>query len=153
MDRDAQIMLGLIQQAGLTVERETFTDRTGKEVPTEKVLAESPVIVRGEELKRNARVMLSRADRSPQVAIEFGPEGAEKFYQFTRTHRGQYVGIVLDGEVLSAPIVQAPIRGAAVIQGEFATPREAQALANLLNAGPLPLTVKVEAVRVAPGRG
>ena len=128
--------------------RETtwFTDHTGKEAPTRRVLAEAPVIVTGADLKTNARVIPDPSTREPEVAIEFTPEGADKFYRFTRTHRGQYLAIVLDGTVISAPVIRAAIRDRAIIEGGFASGSEAQDLANLLNAGSLPLEVEVESV-------
>jgi preprotein translocase subunit SecD len=130
--------------------RETtwFTDRSGKEVPTEKVLAESKIIVRGDQLKDNAHVDYDPSDRSPVVAFEFRPEGGEKFHEFTRTHRGHFLAIVLDGDVISAPKVQAAIRRKGIITGGFASVAEATQLSNLLNAGSLEVPLEVAESRI-----
>jgi len=132
------------------VETVRFTDRSGKEVPNEQVLAESRVILRGDQLKSNSYVTNDAANRMPQVAFEFrpGPEGGDKFYDFTRTHKDQFLAIVLDGRVISAPVIRAAIRTKGVIAGGFATGAEAKALADLLNAGALPVPLEVAESRI-----
>jgi len=135
-------------------ERTWFTDRSGKEVPTEQVLAESQVVVRGDQLMSNSKVVPDPSTRQPQVAFQFKPEGGDKFYEFTRTHKGQYLAIVLDGDVISAPVVRAAIRTNGVIEGGFATGTEAKHLADLLNAGSLPVPLEVAETRtVSPTLG
>jgi preprotein translocase subunit SecD len=119
-----------------------FTDEAGEVVPNSQVIAESPVIVRGDQLRPISRVV-NDSSGFPEVAFEFKPEGATDFWRFTRTHKGQYLAIVLDGEVVSAPVVQAAIRVRGVIQG-IGTTREAQQLAVLLNSGALPIPLDVE---------
>jgi len=130
-----------------------FTDRSGKRVPTEQVLAEGRVIAAAADLRENSCVTQDTVNRLPQVAFEFRSEAADRVYEFTRTHKGQYLAIVLDGEVISAPVVRAAIRAKGIIEGGFASAREAQALADLLNAGALPLDVEVESVQERPRRG
>ncbi len=64
------------------------------------------------------------------------------------------LAIVLDGTLYSAPIIKEPIpNGRAVISGNFSVP-EATRLANILNAGSLPVPVKIVERRiVAPSLG
>src|SRR5690606_32372003 len=69
--------------------------------------------------------------------------GARIFGKFTQTHVGEPFAIVLDGKVLSAPVIREPILGGSgQISGGF-TVEEASDLAALLRAGalPAPLTV------------
>jgi len=79
----------------------------------------------------------------PQVAIEFTPEGAEKFAALTKRNIGKELPIFLDNELLSAPKVdQEILGGSAVITGQFSS-EEAKNLAISLNAGALPVPIKI----------
>jgi preprotein translocase subunit SecD len=70
---------------------------------------------------------------------------AEKFSEHTRTHRGQPMAIVLDGEVLSAPVIQSELTTGGQITGNF-TREEAEALALQLQSGTLPASFDVESI-------
>jgi len=120
----------------------SFLDEAGREVPEKEVIAESPVIVRGDQLEPNSRVAYDSAG-FPMVAFQFKPAGADAFWKFTRTHRGQYLAIVLDNTIISAPVVKAAIKARGVIEGIGST-REATQLSVLLNAGALPIPLDVE---------
>jgi len=122
----------------------TFSDEAGREVPQQEVIAESPVIVRGDQLKPNSYVDHNTSG-FPLVAFEFkkGPQGSEAFRNFTRTHKQQYLAIVLDNKIISAPIIQATISTKGVIEG-IGTTKEAQQLVVQLNSGALPIPLDVE---------
>jgi len=77
------------------------------------------------------------------INFELDTEFAEVFAQFTRSRIGQPMAIVLDGEVLSAPIIQAELATGGVITGDF-TEEEAQQLALQLRSGALPIPLSVE---------
>jgi preprotein translocase subunit SecD len=80
--------------------------------------------------------------------------GAKRFGEATQENVGRPFAIVLDGEVISAPVIREPILGGqGVISGDF-TVQEANDLALLLRAGalPAPLTI-VEERTVGPGLG
>ena len=86
-----------------------------------------------------------QADTSgkPAVGFTLTAEGGKIFSDYTTTHQGQYLGIVLDKTVISAPIVNTPITdGSGIIQGSF-TADEANKLAVQLSYGALPVPVKV----------
>ena len=79
----------------------------------------------------------------PAVGFSLSGAGAKIFSDYTSTHTGQYLGIVLDKTVISAPVVNTPITdGAGIIQGSF-TADEANKLAVQLSYGALPIPVKV----------
>ncbi|MFH1896543.1 MAG: protein translocase subunit SecD [bacterium] len=79
----------------------------------------------------------------PQVAIKFSNEGALKFEVLTEELVGKPLAIFLDDSLVSAPRVQEKISGGeAVINGEF-TIDEAKQLTIQLNAGALPVSVRV----------
>jgi beta-lactamase regulating signal transducer with metallopeptidase domain len=118
-----------------------FSDASGRQVPTERVLAQSPVVVRGDALNPNAHLATGQM-REPMVAFEFNREGGQKFYRFTSTHKNQALAIMLDGRVISAPIIKAGIRSRGVIVG-FNSTAQAQAVAIALNSRPLPVGIVV----------
>ena len=77
------------------------------------------------------------------MAIEFTPEGASKFAEITKRNVGKPVAIFLDDQLVSAPTVQQEIIGGnAVITGQFTT-EEAKNLSIQLNAGALPVPIKI----------
>ncbi|HEY8486938.1 MAG TPA: protein translocase subunit SecD [Limnochordales bacterium] len=90
------------------------------------------------------RASLSRDQLGrPAVALEFDSEGARRFEEMTRRYLGLQIPIVLDGEVLSSPVVRSVITGGrAQIEGDF-TVEEARQLVVLLNAGALPVPLQV----------
>ena len=67
----------------------------------------------------------------PIVTFEFNSEGAEKFYKLTSENIGRDVAILVNGKVLTAPRVNAPISSSGGITGNF-TQEEAQKLVDLL---------------------
>ncbi|MBZ0307907.1 MAG: protein translocase subunit SecD, partial [Anaerolineae bacterium] len=79
-----------------------------------------------------------------QWAISFtlNEEASDIFAEFTGSHIGQTMAIVLDGIVISAPIIQAQIRDSGQISGNF-TQAEAENLAIVLRFGMLPVSFVV----------
>src|SRR3989344_5557064 len=79
----------------------------------------------------------------PQVAIEFSDAGGKKFAEITKRSIGKQLPIFLDGSPISTPVVQHEILGGnAVITGQFTTD-EAKNLSIQLNAGALPVPIKI----------
>ncbi len=79
----------------------------------------------------------------PLVSVSFNEEGAQLFAKITREHVGEQLGIFLDGELLSAPVInEAIIGGTAIISGDF-TLEEARALAENLSFGALPMPINL----------
>lgn len=77
------------------------------------------------------------------VSLKFNTEGAKLFDEATAANIGKQIAIVLDGIVISAPVVQQRISGGeAQITGSFST-AEANRLAIMLRAGALPVSVEV----------
>jgi len=77
------------------------------------------------------------------IAFEIKPEFAGQFAEFTGSRINEPMAIVLDGEVLSAPIINAQLSGSGVITGDF-TEEEANQLALQLRSGALPIPLSVE---------
>ncbi|TMV13275.1 protein translocase subunit SecD [Arenibacterium halophilum] len=97
---------------------------------------ESNPVVTGEELT-DAQPAFDQNGR-PAVNFRFNTSGARKFGDYTRDNIGQPFAIVLDDEVISAPVIQSHIPGGSgIITGRF-TVEESTNLAVLLRAGALP---------------
>lgn len=77
------------------------------------------------------------------ISFELTPNGAAIFGPFTQSHIGQPLALVLDGVVLSAPVIEARLDTGGVIQGTF-TEQEAKQLALQLRSGALPIPLRVE---------
>ena len=91
---------------------------------------------------------------SYQIAFTLKSDGAKVFSDYTSSHVGQYLAIVLDKKVLSAPVIKNAITdGQGVVEGGF-TADSANALAVQLRYGSLPVPVKVvESQTVGPTLG
>jgi SecD/SecF fusion protein len=90
----------------------------------------------------------------PVVTFRFDTRGAITFGEITSRHVGQRFAIVLDNEVITAPVINQPITGGSgQIFGSF-TPQSASDLAVLLRAGALPATLDIiEERSVGPSLG
>jgi preprotein translocase subunit SecD len=78
-----------------------------------------------------------------QIAFVLKSDSSDVFAEYTTTHTKQYLAIVLDKVIVSAPIIENPITsGQGVISGTF-TQAEAQTLAVQLRSGALPIPIKV----------
>tara|TARA_B100000508_G_scaffold102982_2_gene81383 strand:- start:6459 stop:7859 length:1401 start_codon:yes stop_codon:yes gene_type:complete len=83
----------------------------------------------------------------PLVAVRFTTEGRDLFGEITRQNVGRQLGIFLDGELLSAPVINEPITGGtAIISGGF-TPDEARDLAQNLSFGALPVPIELQSTQ------
>jgi preprotein translocase subunit SecD len=99
------------------------------------IVEETPV-VSGEDLV-DAQPAFDQNNR-PAVNFRFNPAGARLFGDYTAANIGAPFAIVLDNEVISAPVIQAHIAGGSgIITGSF-TVEESTELAVLLRAGALP---------------
>ncbi|HBM58506.1 MAG TPA: protein translocase subunit SecD [Citreicella sp.] len=99
------------------------------------VLEQAPVVT-GEELV-DAQPAFDQ-NGQPAVNFRFNPSGARKFGDYTAANIGSPFAIVLDGEVISAPVIQSHIPGGSgIITGNF-TVEQSTNLAVLLRAGALP---------------
>lgn len=114
-----------------------------------KILYADPkcVIVSGSDLKTGGAQVDIRSDYSGSgvvTMLRFNDAGGRRFGDFTRKHIGSLLAIVLNGRITSAPRIKDVILdGTAVIEQDNATVQGAQELADLLNAGALPVALKI----------
>ncbi len=90
----------------------------------------------------------------PAVSFSFDGVGTKKFAKFSSESVGKLFAIVLDNEIISAPVIREPIiGGAGQISGSFSI-KEASDLALLLRAGALPAPLEIlEERSVGPSLG
>ncbi len=116
------------------------------------LLREAPV-VRGDQLV-DSQPGFDQRTNEPIISFRFNQSGARTFGRFTQDNVGRPFAIVLDGKVLSAPVIREPILGGSgQISGNF-TVESANNLAIQLRSGALPakLTI-VEERTVGPSLG
>ena len=159
---DPTVAISTIQETGLLefVDMGSTPLAAGTVIVTDIATSESPqpdeqawhTVMTGDTIEN---VQVSR-DQSGQYVIQFqlNSEGADIFADYTTNHVGEYLGIVLDKTVVSAPNVNEPItKGEGVISGAF-TIESANNLAVQLRYGSLPIPLKVVETRtIGPSLG
>ncbi|BDW86254.1 MULTISPECIES: protein translocase subunit SecD [Roseicyclus] len=100
------------------------------------VLEQTPVVT-GDDLV-DSQPAFDQQTGQPAVTFRFNPSGARDFGDYTAANIGAPFAIVLDNEVVSAPVIRSAITGGSgQITGNF-TVAESTELAVLLRAGALP---------------
>ncbi|MBX6424658.1 MAG: protein translocase subunit SecD [Variibacter sp.] len=148
---DTSISPEQAEQGRLPLESELV--RGSKKEGGHLYVLEKRVMVSGEDLV-DAQPGFDQRTGEPIVTFRFNSRGAQAFARATQENVGRPFAIVLDNEVISAPVIREPIiGGSGQISGNF-TVEQATDLAILLRAGalPAPLTV-VEQRTVGPGLG
>jgi len=101
-----------------------------------------PTFLTGKYLKK-AEVGFEPNTQKPLILLQFNDEGSKIFEELTSKNVGKVLAIYIDGILMSAPVVQDTISGGkAQITGEFAFD-EAKELVRNLNAGALPVPIKL----------
>jgi preprotein translocase subunit SecD len=145
----------LLQSRNGTVPEDMLVLPGVSEVPgdTSRVfyLVRKTGIVSGREL-RNARGTLDEFNQ-PAIAFSLNSEGAAKFSVATRANIGRQVAIILDNQVVSAPVIETAIGAEGRITGRF-TQQEANDLALVLRSGALPASLTyLERRQIGPSLG
>jgi protein-export membrane protein SecD len=84
---------------------------------------------------------------TPEVQVTFNGDGTKLFSNLTTNNVGSELAIFLDGNLISAPVIQEPITdGTAIISGSF-TAQTAKELATNLNLGALPVPISLESTQ------
>jgi protein-export membrane protein SecD len=127
-------------------------DQTNKILAAQKAgdqaaLAEDPYFGPPTELTgkyiAKSQVEFDANTGKPEISLEFNGDGAALFEKITERNVGKRLAIYLDGAPISAPVVQEAISGGqARISGNF-TIEEAKTLVQRLNAGALPVPIKL----------
>ncbi|MGH6716695.1 MAG: protein translocase subunit SecD [Bradyrhizobium sp.] len=148
---DSSVSPEQVHQGGaLPPDDELLMSSSSPKVP---YVVKKRVLVSGEDLT-DAQPGFDQRSGEPIVSFRFNSVGSRKFARATTENVGRPFAIVLDNQVISAPVIREPITGGqGQISGNF-TVQSANDLAVLLRAGalPAPLTV-IEERTVGPGLG
>ncbi|HEV3470458.1 MAG TPA: protein translocase subunit SecD [Pyrinomonadaceae bacterium] len=121
--------------------------------PTAWVVVENPPVIDGSELRSAEANSQSGGDEDYVINFSLKPTGAQKFGTWTAANVGQYMAVVLDDQVKSAPYIRQQISDSGQISGNF-TKQSAQDLALTLRSGALPARlVYLEERTVGPSLG
>src|SRR5688572_28202372 len=146
---DLSIPADQAQQAGVPPDSELLYGAKQRE----PYVIKRQVAVSGADLT-DAQPGFDQRTSEPIVSFRFNSNGARRFAQISQENVGKPFAIVLDNEVISAPVIrEAILGGSGQISGSFGV-QEANDLAILLRAGalPAPLTI-IEERTVGPGLG
>ena len=101
------------------------------------------VVVGGEDLDDAKATFEQQQSGRPIISFTFNAAGGRAFCAATRANIGKRLAIQLDGEIISAPVVQSAIcGGGGIITGQFTT-QQTQEQALLLRSGALPATLTI----------
>ena len=116
-------------------------------------VTEEDAFMTGEQLE-SAVAQRDPQFNQAQVSFQLNRAGGRRFSQFTTQHVGDNIAIVLDDEIMSAPVVRDRIGATGVIEMGNADIAEAADLALVLRAGALPAKLRIMEERtVGPSLG
>ena len=117
------------------------------------IVVETPAVIDGSELRNATAVQASGGVNDYQISFALKPSGADKFSKWTGANINEYMGIVLNEEVKSAPYIKGQIYDQGEITGRF-TQQSAEDLALTLRSGALPAPIEYQEERtVGPSLG
>jgi preprotein translocase subunit SecD len=123
--------------------------RAGKEA--EALLVPKKAVLKGDMLE-DARMEFDRRNR-PIITFQWNSEGAKIFRDFTGANIGHRLAAIIDGKVITAPVIQSKIGRRGEITGDF-TREEASNTAIQLRSGALPIPLVLEEERtIGPSLG
>ncbi|HEY5837996.1 MAG TPA: protein translocase subunit SecD, partial [Pyrinomonadaceae bacterium] len=114
--------------------------------PKRWVVVENPPVIDGSELRNATAVQASGGVNDYQISFALKPSGADKFSKWTGANINEYMGIVLNNEVKSAPYIKGQIYDQGEITGRF-TQQSAEDLALTLRSGALPAPIEYQEER------
>jgi protein-export membrane protein SecD len=121
-------------------------DRTGTG-QRQPIVVQEQAVLTGDQLQRASGGFDGQTGQ-PIVSFTFDMSGARTFAAITTDNPRRRFAVVLDDEVITAPVINSPILGGqGQIEGGFTT-KTANELAVMLNAGALPAEISVEEQRV-----
>lgn len=99
------------------------------------------VLLEGQEVT-NSTVQRDSKTNEYVVALTFNKKGTKDFAQATEEQLGKKIGIYMDDELISNPVVQDKIEGGEAVINGMSSSDEAKALSEKINAGSLPFSLK-----------
>jgi len=106
-------------------------NKEGQSVPVVLNVAKGALL--DESALESARVQNDPITGSSQIGITFTEKGRKAFAEITRTNLNRQIAILIDGKVVSAPVIRTEILGGkALLDGNFSDTK-ANDLANRIN--------------------
>jgi preprotein translocase subunit SecD len=145
----AKLTFQMVDEGADVAQAQAGSVPPGSEVlPSEDAYAPVYVVKRRSvvtgEMLTDAQQGFDQQTNQPVVNFRFNGQGGRRFGDATSQNVGKRFAIVLDGKVISAPVINGPITGGSgQITGNF-TVESANELAILLRAGALPAPLNVE---------
>ncbi len=133
---------------------ETFgSEKLPFEDGSDEVIVSKRIVLSGDNLL-DAKPRMDNQTNQTVVSFTLDRVGAKRFGKATTSGIGKRLAIVLDGKIISAPVIQdAIVGGSGIITGNF-TFQSATDLALLLRSGALPAPLNIiEERTVGPGLG
>ncbi len=148
LGKTAKLNFRLVQDSDKDFGFDRLLSETGEELNVSKM-----VVMSGENLV-DAQPRVDNQSNQPMVSFSLDRYGAQKFGKTTTNNIGKRLAIVLDGKVISAPVIREAITGGnGTISGNF-TFQDVTDLALLLRSGALPTPINiVEERTVGPDLG
>ena len=130
-----------IEELGATAELSFWPVEVNEETGEETKVGEAPLLT-GANVKKATAASVEQ--NNYVVDLEFDDTGAKLFADATKTYLNKYIGIYMDDELISAPVVKSEITdGKAQISSDGGfTMDEVIDLASKINAGALPFSLK-----------
>lgn len=115
----------------------------GPNATEQPIVIKERAIITGDMLEK-AQGTFDSQTQSPIISFKFNAQGSRRFADVTKNSVGKRFAAVLDGKVVTAPVIRSPILGGTgQIEGNF-TIEEANETAVLLNSGALFVPLKAE---------
>lgn len=112
----------------------------------DKIINASPLIINENNLTHETKVNQSNP-ANPGLMLQTTPDGRQKLAEFTTNHTNEYLAVLLDDDILTAPLVREPVLdGNIQIMGDL-NPEDCMRLAALLNGGALPVPMDIVEAR------
>ncbi|MFI5315518.1 MAG: protein translocase subunit SecD [Myxococcota bacterium] len=136
---------------GVPEDQEIVVNPTRKGAENEALLVPKKAVLKGDMLE-DARLDFDRRNR-PIIKFQWNSDGAKIFRDFTGANIGKRLAAIIDGTVITAPVIQSKIGRTGEITGDF-TREEASNTAIKLRSGALPVPLVLEEERsVGPSLG
>ena len=145
ISKTAKLTLHLEKQT-LINSKVFFNEETGEEVRVQEIPNLTGDYIQNASLQYN--------ENEPVVSFSFNKEGSDLFAKMTSENVGSRFAIVLDGALITAPVIREAITGGSgQISGNF-TNESANNLAIILKSGSLPTEIKIiQEKQVGPSLG
>lgn len=99
------------------------------------------ILVEGQDVS-DSRVVQEKDTRKYEVELQFDKKGTKAFAEATKANVGKKIGIYMDDELISNPVVQQEIGGGIAVINGMQSQEEAKALSDKINAGALPFSMQ-----------